>query len=196
MRGRRLILISTLTIFMVIGISLGSASALDLEDWADKWFKTQVKLKAVCEDLDSPNNKLFKGSGNERAWIYIDESYSGGEEIPSYLITKKSDDEWQATPVTLTRLLGSAKDAVLESEDDVTIIDGDNEIEVFYIVRLTGKEKGGGLKSAKLQSVAGLLRVADSDDDCYGTLTLKGTLTKAGKVPQAVIDAKDAAEIP
>ena len=59
-----------------------------------------------------------------------DSEFDGGNDIPPFLII---DDNgvWQAVPVTLTRVLGSANDLVLES-DNVDVDDSANIIEVYF----------------------------------------------------------------
>ena len=66
MRGRRLIFISMLAIFLVIGISLGSASALDFDDYNGTWYKIKARLNGVCEDLEFElSNESAKEYGND-----------------------------------------------------------------------------------------------------------------------------------
>ncbi len=188
MRCRILVSISALAIIMLIGISHGTTNALEPEDWAGTWFKIKVNLKAACDDLTDSNQDLHNGSGKEEAWLYFDPEYDGGDDISSFLII---DDNgvWQAAPVTLTRVLGSANDLVLES-DNVDVDDSANIIEVYFFVRATAKEKKGALSGAKLKSVAGTVYVLENNDnECNGDLKLKGKLVKDDKVPQAVKDA-------
>jgi len=203
MRGRRLIFISMLAIFLVIGISLGSASALDFVDFEDTWYKTKFKIKGVCEEGDS--SVLFKEPFNDKAWIYIEEYL---DSFTAFLITQDEDGEWQETPFVLLTTLTTSEpevgtsgdevlDAVLELEDPITITDastGDVVDILSFFVRLTGKlNRNDELKrSTKLRSVAGAatLDVMDDGDDgyCIASLDFFGGLKRAEKVPQEVFE--------
>ena len=192
MRGRRLIFICMLAIFLVIGISLGSASALDFVDYEDTWYKTKFKLKGVCEEEDSL--ELSKESAKDTAWIYI-QSYDGvDEEFVGSLISMDEDGVWQETPIILSIDLGTPDDAVLELESEITITDGStgDVVEILsFFVRLTGKEnKDGELRqSTKLRSVAGAATVDDIDEGfCITSLEFSGKLKKEEKVPDEVKD--------
>ena len=100
MGGRRLIFISMLAIFVVIEISLGSASALDFADYNGTWYKIKAKLNGVCQDDEL---EMSKESAKEIAWIYI-ESLEIDPGIAS-LVTQNEDDTWQATDITLSVIL-------------------------------------------------------------------------------------------
>ena len=189
MRGRRLIFISILAIFMVIGISLGSASAIEFMDYDGTWYKIKAKLKGVCEEEAS--SELSKESAKDTAWIYI-ESLETDPGTAS-LVTQNEDDTWQATDITLSILLGTADDAVLESNEDITIVDSDGyQFVLFFIVRLTGKEnRHGELKqTTKVRNVVGIAEVFTVDDDeCVTSLSVNGGLKKEENVPDEVFDA-------
>ena len=199
MRGKRLIFISTLAIFLVIGISLGSASALTFLDYEDTWYKTKFKIKGVCEDEDSL--ELSKESAKDTAWIYI-QSYDGVDvEFDGFLITMNEDGVWQETSIILSTetdvrtppgAVGTPDDAVLELEDAVTITDGStgDVVEILsFFVRLTGKEKNAALKDAKLRSVAGAATVDVFDEGfCITSLEFSGNLKKEKNVPDEVKD--------
>ena len=188
MRGRRLIFISMLAIFLVIGISLGSASALDFADYNGTWYKIKAKLNGVCQDDEL---ELSKESAKEIAWIYI-ESLETDPGAAS-LVTQNDDDTWQATDITLSILLGTADDAVLESNEDITIVDSDgDQFVLFFIVRLKGKENRNGelKKTTKVRNVVGIAEVVTVDDDeCVTSLSVSGGLKKEENVPDEVFDA-------
>ncbi|MEX1329270.1 MAG: hypothetical protein AB1Z29_20915 [Desulfobacterales bacterium] len=188
MGGRRLIFISMLAIFVVIEISLGSASALDFADYNGTWYKIKAKLNGVCQDDEL---EMSKESAKEIAWIYI-ESLEIDPGIAS-LVTQNEDDTWQATDITLSILLGTADDAVLESNEDITIVDSDgDQFVLFFIVRLKGKENRNGelKKTTKVRNVVGIAEVLTVDDDeCVTSLSVNGGLKKEKNVPDEVFDA-------
>jgi hypothetical protein len=187
MRGRRLIFVSTLATFLVMGISLGSARALDWGDWVDKWFKIKIQIKATCEDLSSAENELFADSVKDTAGIYISQYNAGTDDFDACLLSKNEDGTWQSTYVKLAILLGSADDAVLGSEESDTIVDGDREIDFLFTVRLTGKEKKNEFKSGKVKTVSGTAFLFVEDEaDCIASLSFSGKYLKEEKVPDEV----------
>ena len=191
MRSRRFIFISMLVVFLVAGISLGSARALDFDDYVDTWYNTKFKIKAVCEEFLF--SQLFKASPKDNAWIYI-ESYNDVDgEFAAYLVTLDEDGiTWQATAITLLTQGGTADDAILELDSAIDIIDGSTGDVVSilsFFVRLTGKEKDMALKSAKLQSISGASTVDVGIAFCYGLLQFKGKLKALAKVPIEVFNA-------
>ena len=123
MRDRRLIFISMMAIFLVMGISLGSVSALDFGDYDDTWYKVKVKLKGFCAELPIPT-KLSRERASDKAWIYI-ESLTDDPGIAS-LVTQNDDETWQATDVELSFLIGTADHAVYES-NEITIVDSNGD---------------------------------------------------------------------
>ena len=189
MRGRRLIFVFTLAIFLVLGISLGSARALEFSDWGNTWHKTKFKIKAVCYDIGL--FEFFKASDKEAAWIYI-ASYAP-DAFDAFLVTMDEDGTWQATGMTLTILRGTPDEMILELDSAITIVDGSTgqTVEVLYFfVWLKGKEKEAALKSGKLKSVAGAATIeVIGEGDCVSSLEFSGKLTAEEKVPQEAIDA-------
>jgi hypothetical protein len=177
-----------LAIFLVIEISLGSANALDFADYNGTWYKIKAKLNGVCQDDEL---EMSKESAKEIAWIYI-ESLEIDPGIAS-LVTQNEDDTWQATNITLSILLGTADDAVLESNEDITIVDSDgDQLVLFFIVRLKGKENRNGelKKTTKVRNVVGIAEVLTVDDDeCVTSLSVNGGLKKEKNVPDEVFDA-------
>lgn len=182
MKVMRCICISLLAIFMVIGISLGSASAFDTKDWQGAWFKIKASFRVVCGEIDG-SDKLLKDSEKEPAWIYIDQVNEGG--AVSYLVIK-DNGVWKALTVPLILWLGSGKDVVYATNDIVGFESDGNQIEIDYFIRLTAKK--GKLKKATLQNVAGLIFITTTDVECTGTLIITGKYAK--KVPDAVQNAE------
>jgi hypothetical protein len=176
-----------LSIFLVIGLSLGSASALTFNDYNGTWYKIKAILNGVCQDDDL---ELSKESAKETAWIYIDSLET--DPGTASLITQNEDDTWQATDIELSILLGTADDAVLES-DEITILDSDgDQFVLFFIVRLKGKENRDGdlKKTTKVRNVVGIAEIVTVDgDECVTSLSVNGRLKKEEKVPDEVFDA-------
>ena len=199
MRLRRLIFISMLSIFLVIGISLGFASALNFFDYEDTWYKTKFKIKGVCEEEISL--ELSKESARDTAWIYIESYEFLDDEFDGSLITMDEDGVWQETPITLLTetdvrtpdgAVGTPDDAVLELEDAVTITDGStgDVVEILsFFVRLTGKENRDGElgKRTKLRSITGAATVdVIGEGFCITSLEFSGNLKKEKNVPDEV----------
>lgn len=193
MRGRRLIFICMLAIFMAIGISLGSANAIEFMDYDGTWYKIKAKLKGVCEDTSS--QELSNESAKETAWIYIDNlaEPGAGETDNASLVTQNEDGTWLATDITLSTSLGTADDAVLESNDDIEIEDNDGDkFELFFIVRLKGKTNRHDelSKRTKIRNVVGIATVVTKDEDeCVTSLSVSGGLKKEEDVPDEVYEA-------
>jgi len=209
MRGRRLLFIFMLAIFVVVGISLGSARALKFSYYNDTWYKTKFKIKGVCEE-EEVASKLFKESDKETAWINI-VSFDG-DSFSAFLVTHNEGGGWQKTSITLLTSLttseaevGTPDDAVLELESAITITDDSTPevvvVEILsFFVRLTGKEnKDGELrKRTKLRSVAGAatVDVMDEGDEgfCITSLEFLGYLKKVEDVPDEVLEAEEPEE--
>jgi hypothetical protein len=109
------------------------------------------------------------------------------------LVTQDEDGLWQATNITLFISLGTADDAIIESNEDIAIVDGatGDEFELFFIVRLTGKERNNGeLKSGKLRHVVGIATVLTNvNEECVTSLSISGKLKREENVPQEVFEA-------
>ncbi len=190
MKFTKFVSMSAFTIIMLIGISIGTTNALESEDWAGKWFKIRVNFKATCDDLTDTNQDLQNDSVKEVSWIHFDPEYDGGDEIASSLIIN-DNGVWQAVPVTLIRVLGSANHFILESEY-VDVDESEDIIEVYFVIKVMAKEKREALSGAKIKSVAGTLYVFESNEnECYGDLKLIGKLVKENKVPQEVKDSNN-----
>jgi hypothetical protein len=193
MKTSKLLAWSLVAVICCIGLSVPTAMALDYGDYDGTWYKTTFKIKATCEE--SASQELVTSSDSDKAWIFIVEYGVGNDAFDALLITSDADGTWQATEMSLLTRLGTANDAVLELESPITVVDGSNGDEVGvlnFFVRLTGKEKAGELKSAKLKSVAatGTLDFIGIGS-CVGSLTFSGKLTKVEKVPTEVILVKD-----
>jgi hypothetical protein len=188
MRGRRLIFIPVLAIFLVIGIAF-SANALDFDSYDNTWHKSKFKIKAVCEDQG--DFALSKESAKENGWIYIDDADAGN--FDGSLVTQDEDGDWQENPITLNVIGGTADDMLLELAAPVSVTDGftGDVVTVNALqVRLKGKEnRDAELKSSKLTGVSGqaTLDVEDSDFFCYSSLGLSGKYRKKGP-PEDVTD--------
>lgn len=82
---------------------------------------------------------------------------------------------------------------MLESNEDITIVDSDgDQFVLFFIVRLKGKENRNGelKKTTKVRNVVGIAEVLTVDDDeCVTSLSVNGGLKKEKNVPDEVFDA-------
>ena len=190
MRGRGLIFIPLLAIFLVIGIAF-SASALVFDDYDNTWHKVKFKIKAVCEDQG--DLALSSVSEKDNAWIYIEDF----EVAPNgFLVTQDEDGVWQAKAITLNVIGGTADDMLLELDAPVSVIDDSPGDEVTVTVnalqvRLKGKEnKDAELKSSKLTGVSGQATLdlgVGPDFVCNSSLAVSGKYKKNGP-PDDVTD--------
>ncbi len=164
---------------------IDDSEAIAFFDWVNTWHKIKIKKNAVCEKETS--NKLYKELAKEPVWIFL-ETWDGTK-FDAYLIAKDNNDEWQATEFELTHILGTAADAVLQS-NEFTIIDvtGD-EIDVFFVIRLKAILKKGKLKKGLIGNVVGMATFYFDEDACVASLNCTGKLYKTNKVPQIVKDA-------
>lgn len=213
MQNKKLLVISALAIYLVAGMCWDSAQALDFEHYNNTWHKTKLKYSNyICEERVTGFELLVKiKTVNERNWVYIEQYNVANEAFDAYLILMSGIGTWTATPISLAPVLGTADDMVLELESPITITitftDPDLGVvtEVLEIrsllARLTGKEKLGTLKSANTKKIVGesaMDLTLDAADfaSCVGAIEVSGKLTNETKVPQEVIDAKDAAIAP
>ena len=184
MRSRRSVCVSMLTVFFVMVISLGSAGALDFDDYDNTWHKVKFKIKAVCEDQG--DEALSSVSDKDSAWIYIEDF----DVAPNgSLVTQDNDGVWQANAITLNVIGGTADDMLLELDAPVSVIDDSPGDEVTVTVnalqvRLKGKEnKDAELKSSKLTGVSGQATLdlgVGPDFVCYSSLAVSGNYKKNG----------------
>jgi hypothetical protein len=169
--------ISVLAVVVFALISATSSHALDSSDWNNKWFKTNFKVKSVCED--SQSSKLFKSAASAPTYIYF---ISTAEVV----IALNIEGQWVVTgSVPLTQLFGGADDGVYETVNEVTISSTGESFTLYFIFRLTGKEKNGALSSGKVASIAGY-SLYKMDEDCAATLTFSGSYVITSKVPVEV----------
>ena len=193
MKLERSILILSLVIIMVIGITLSAARALEFGDWENTWHKARFKIKATCYAtffLD-----FFKTSSKDNAWIYI-ESFNAPNEFSAFLVTLDEDGiTWQSNPMTLEILHGTASEAMVELTDFINIIDGgtgDKVALLSFFAMLTGNEKNAVFKSGKIKSICGTAMIeVIGQAECFGPMTFSCEKKPEEKVPQEVIDAKD-----
>ena len=147
---------------------------------------------------------MFKASAKDNAWIYIQSYNDADGEYVAYLVTLEEDGEWAAEQITLSTIedsepgtspLGTPDDVILESNDiEVEDSDTGDIVQVYFIVRVTGKEKQGELKEGKLKGVVGMATfIFPGIGECVGSVIISGKLKKEEKVPEEVIAAKDAA---
>lgn len=134
---------------------------------------------------------MSKESAKENGWIYIVDA--GAVNFDGFLVTQDEDGDWQANPITLNVIGGTANDMLLELAAPVSVTDGftGDVVTVNALqVRLKGKEnKDAELKSSKLTGVSGqaTLDVEDSDFFCNSSLAVSGNYKKNGP-PEDVTD--------
>ena len=169
--------ISVLAVVVFALLSLTSLHALDSGDWVNTWFKANFKVKSVCKDSES--SKLFKSAASAPAYIYF-------LSTTQVVIALNIEGQWAVSePVILNNLFGSADDGVYETESEVTISGNGDSWTLYFIFRLTGKEKAGVLASGKVASIAGY-SLYKMDEDCAAALTFSGSYVITSKVPDEV----------
>ena len=195
MRCKRLILISSLAVVLVVTMGLGASSALEFSDWERTWHKAKFKVKATC--YATALSDYFKVSDKDNAWIYI-ESYNEPYEFSASLVTLDEDGTtWQSNAMTLEILHGTANEAMVELVDPITITDGgtgDNVRLLSFFTMLKGKEKNSVLHGGAMKTICGTAMIeAIGQAECFGPLSFSSKKINGEKVPQKVFDAVDGA---